>query len=288
MKGIILAGGTGSRLHPATLATSKQLLPVFDKPMVYYPLSTLLLAGIRDILLVSTPVDLPRFQALLGTGEDLGISLSYQEQKEPKGIAEVFTLAEKFIDNSPIALILGDNLLYGDGLHSILGQVSSLASEKEGAFIFGYRMQDPSRYGVVDLTKDGLVIAVEEKPIKPLSPYAIPGIYFYDAHATSYAKMLQPSKRGELEITDLHQMYLQKKKLFCQVLPKGFAWLDAGTPSALLEASFFVKTMQERQGLQIGCIEEIAYEKGYITVDALKDRARKYNNSYGKYLFSLV
>lgn len=283
MKGIILAGGSGTRLYPSTLVVSKQLLPVFDKPMIYYPLSTLMQAGIREVLLISTKHDLPKFQQLFGDGSKIGLEMSYLAQDQPNGIAEAFILGEKFIGKSPVALILGDNFFHGSKLPDVLEKASLL---KKGALIFAYRVQDPSRYGVV-VFHQNKVIEIQEKPHKPISPYAIPGLYFYDEKVVSYAKEIQPSSRGELEITDIHQKYLEKGLLSCQVLEKGFAWLDTGTPSALIEASHFVKTLEDNQGIKIGCIEEIALQKGFVDKSAIKAAAKKYKNAYGNYLETL-
>lgn len=282
MKGIILAGGSGTRLYPATLAVSKQLLPIFDKPMIYYPLSTLLHAGIRDILIISTPFDLPRFEMLFGDGSKLGISISYAEQKEPKGLAEALIIGEKFLNGSPFALILGDNIFYGHDLPSILEEGMSVQS---GGLIFGYRVKDPNRYGVVAFDEKMQAVSIEEKPKNPKSPYAVPGLYFYGFDAVEIAKSLKPSLRGELEITDVNQALLQEKKLKVRLLGHGHAWLDTGTHDSFQKASSFVQTIQERQGIKVACIEEIVYRKGYIGRKQLQKLADCYSkNEYGEYL----
>ncbi len=286
MKGIILAGGTGSRLYPNTFATSKQLLPIYDKPMIYYPLSVLMLAGIREILIISTPEDLPRFQRLFGNGEHLGLFLSYQVQLKPEGIAQAFLLAEEFIAGEPVSLILGDNIFYGASLRPLL---QSCFSHNQGGIIFGYQVNNPSRYGVIDFDEAFKVRAVVEKPEKPPSSFAITGLYFYDHQVVSIAKTLKPSKRGELEITDLNQIYLEKRQLQVKLFERGFAWLDTGTHDALHKASSYVQTIQERQGIQIACIEEIAFMNGWISLEQLESLAVKYQASeYGLYLHTLV
>jgi glucose-1-phosphate thymidylyltransferase len=260
MKGIILAGGSGTRLHPITLAVSKQLMPVYDKPMIYYPLSTLMSAGIREILIISTPKDLPLFERLLGDGSQLGCSFSYAVQPEPKGLAQAFLIGEAFIGNDPVALILGDNIFYGTGLQTILQN----STTPEGGTIFAYKVQDPERYGVVTFDASGKATALEEKPKNPTSTYAVPGIYFYDNEVVSIAKQIKPSPRGEFEITDVNKAYLQKQKLQVQVLDSGTAWLDTGTFASLMQASQFVQVLQERQGVRIGAIEDVALQMGYI------------------------
>jgi glucose-1-phosphate thymidylyltransferase len=260
MKGIILAGGSGTRLHPITLAVSKQLMPVYDKPMIYYPLSTLMSAGIREILIISTPKDLPLFERLLGDGSQLGCLFSYAVQPEPKGLAQAFLIGEAFIGNDPVALILGDNIFYGTGLQTILQN----STTPEGGTIFAYKVQDPERYGVVTFDASGKATALEEKPKNPKSNYAVPGIYFYDNEVVSIAKQIKPSPRGEFEITDVNKAYLQKQKLQVQVLDSGTAWLDTGTFASLMQASQFVQVLQERQGVRIGAIEDVALQMGYI------------------------
>jgi len=286
MKGIILAGGKGTRLYPLTLAVSKQMLPVYDKPMIYYPLSMLMLAGIRDILVISTPEDLPMFRRLLGTGEQWGVKFSYAEQAEPRGLADAFIVGQDFIQSEPVALILGDNIFYGRGLGKIL---QAAAGRKEGATIFAYPVRDPERYGVVAFDSSGKAYSIEEKPSKPLSNYAVPGIYFYDSKVTEYALNLKPSPRGEIEITDINRLYLSQEKLFVEVLGRGVAWLDAGKHEALLQASTFVQTVQERQGMMISCPEEIAFRKGFIDMDQLISLAKFYEgNGYGQYLLDLA
>ncbi|MCE9647021.1 MAG: glucose-1-phosphate thymidylyltransferase RfbA [Chloroflexi bacterium] len=286
MKGIILAGGRGSRLHPLTLAISKQLLPVYDKPMIYYPLSVLMLAGIREILIISTPEDLPQYRRLLGDGNPWGLSFSYIEQAEPRGLAEAFVLGRGFIAQQPVCLILGDNIFYGHGLPDTLRNCSNL---QEGARVFAYPVNDPERYGVIEFDQDGNVLSLEEKPAHPRSRYAVPGIYFYDNQVCEIASRLTPSPRGELEITDLNRRYLEKGQLTTEVLGRGFAWLDAGTHESLLQAAGFIQTVQERQGMMISCPEEIAYRMGYITVDQLLGLARAMSSThYGQYLTRLA
>lgn len=286
MRGILLAGGTGSRLFPTTLCTSKQLLPVYDKPMIYYPLSVLMMAQIQEILLISTPEDTPRFQKLFGDGSHLGLSISYKVQNQPEGIAHAFVLAESFIQNEPVALVLGDNIFYGHDFLSIMKQ-SSL--HNDGGLIFGYEVKNPSRYGVIDFDENFRVKKVVEKPKDPPSSYAITGLYFYDSEVVDIAKNLKPSSRNELEITDVNQKYLDKGKLHVKLLDRGFAWLDTGTHEALHQASCYVHTIQQRQGIQIGCVEEIAYENGWISSRLLEKAALKYASSeYGSYLHSLL
>lgn len=282
MKGIILAGGSGTRLYPLTKSMSKQLLPVYDKPMIYYPLSVLMLAGIKDILVISTPQDLPRFEELLGDGSELGISLSYKDQYAPDGIAQAFTIAEDFIGDDSVALVLGDNIFYGHGITELLDKA---ASKKDGATIFGYFVNNPGRFGVIDFDENGTVKSIEEKPQRPASNYAVTGLYFYDNRVVEFAKSLTPSARGELEITDLNQMYLEAGDLHVELLGRGFAWLDTGTHESLLEASQFIEVIEKRQSLKIACLEEIAYLKGYISKDQLKALAEKLiKSSYGQYL----
>ena len=286
MKGMILAGGKGTRLYPITKAVSKQLLPVYDKPMVYYPLSMLMLAGIREILVISTPDDLPLYQRLLGDGGQWGVRFSYAEQAEPRGLADAFLVGEDFIESEPASLILGDNIFYGSGL---VRSLQSAAQLKEGATIFAYPVSDPERYGVVDFDENNQVISIEEKPKKPRSNFAVPGIYFYDQHVVEYAKNLKPSARGELEITDLNRVYMDKGKLNVQVLGRGVAWLDAGTHASLLQAANFVQTVEERQGILISSPDEIAYRMGFITRTYLAAIAEKYHgNGYGAFLNNLI
>ncbi|MDF1618112.1 glucose-1-phosphate thymidylyltransferase RfbA [Petrocella sp. FN5] len=285
MKGIILAGGSGTRLYPITKAISKQLLPVYDKPMIYYPLSTLMLAGIREILIISTPRDLHIFEGLLGTGEELGIKLSYIEQEKANGIAEAFIIGENFIGDDSVALVLGDNIFYGQGYSALLEECSQL---KEGSVIFGYYFQDPSAYGVIEFDETGKAISIEEKPQKPKSHFAVPGLYFYDNKVIQIAKELKPSPRGELEITDLNLVYLKNGDLSVRLLGRGTAWLDTGTAESLLDASNYVATIQKRQGFYIACIEEIAYRKGFISRDQIIQLAKKHSNiQYGAYLMTI-
>ncbi len=286
MKGIILAGGKGSRLYPLTLAVSKQMLPVYDKPMIYYPLSMLMLAGIRDILVISSPEDLPMFKRLLGSGEQWGLKFAYAEQATPRGLADAFIVGRDFIQSEPVALILGDNIFYGRGLGKIM---QAAAKRKEGATIFAYPVRDPERYGVVAFDSSGKAYSIEEKPSNPLSHYAVPGIYFYDSKVSEYAANLKPSPRGEIEITDINRIYLEDKQLFVELLGRGVAWLDAGKHEALLQASTFVQTVQDRQGMMISCPEEIAYRRGYIDINQLISSARQYEgNGYGQYLLDLA
>ena len=284
MKGIILAGGAGTRLYPLTMVTSKQLLPVYDKPMIYYPLATLMLAGIRDILIISTPVDTPRFEALLGNGSQFGISLQYAVQPSPDGLAQAFLIGEEFIAGEPCAMVLGDNIFYGNGFGRILLQASEQA-KKGRATIFGYYVNDPERFGIVEFDKDGKVLSVEEKPKHPKSNYCITGLYFYDNRVCEFAKKVKPSARGELEITDLNRMYLEDGTLDVQRLGRGFAWLDTGTMDSLLEASEFVHMVENRQGIQISAPEEIAFIRGWINRDELMESAKLYGKSpYGEQL----
>lgn len=284
MKGIILAGGAGTRLYPLTMVTSKQLLPVYDKPMVYYPLSTLMLAGIKDILLISTPVDLPNFERLLGDGSQFGINLSYQVQPSPDGLAQAFLLGEKFIDGDSCAMVLGDNIFYGNGFSSILKKAVE-AGENGGASIFGYYVNDPERFGIVEFDEQAKVISVEEKPEKPKSNYCITGLYFYDNRVVNMAKKVVPSARGELEITDLNRLYLEEGNLNVHLLGRGFAWLDTGTMDSLAEATNFVQMLQKRQGIEISAPEEIAFINGWINKEELLASASRYGKSpYGEHL----
>jgi glucose-1-phosphate thymidylyltransferase len=285
-KGIVLAGGAGTRLYPITQAVSKQLLPVYDKPMVYYPLSTLMLAGIRDVLLISTPTDLPRFEDLIGDGSQWGIDVSYAEQSEPKGIAQAFTIGADFIGDDPVCLILGDNLFYGRGLQEML---LNAAGRETGGTVFAYYVRDPERYGVVDVDDDGRARSIEEKPDDPASNYAVTGLYFYDNDVVDIARNLEPSDRGELEITDVNRRYLERGDLHVQMMGRGMAWLDTGTHGSLLQAANFVETIEERQGLKISCPEEIAWRKGWIDAAAVRTIGRSMdNNDYGQYLLELI
>ena len=282
MKGIILAGGAGTRLNPLTKAISKQLIPVYDKPMIYYPLSTLMLAGIRDILIISTPQDLPKFRELFGDGREIGLNISYQEQPKPEGIAQAFIIGEEFIGKEPVCLILGDNIFYG---HNLSMTLQKMARIKRGACIFGYWVINPQRYGVVEFNENNEVVGIEEKPKFPKSSYAVPGLYFYDNEVVEVAKKLKPSAREELEITDISLTYLKKRNLKVELLGRGYAWLDTGTPDSLLDASNYIATIERRQGLKIGCIEEVAYRMGYIDQGQLKKIINQSpENDYKKYL----
>lgn len=286
MKGIVLAGGAGTRLHPITRVISKQLLPVYDKPMVYYPLSLLMLAGIREILIISTPRDLPAFRELLGDGPRFGVRLSFQEQPRPEGLAQAFLLGREFLAGSPACLVLGDNILYGHGLSALLRDSATLTS---GARIFGYYVRDPQRYGVVEVDSSGRALTIEEKPARPRSHFAVPGLYFYGPDVCDVAATLRPSERGELEITDLNRKYLERGELHVEVLGRGFAWLDAGTHRSLMEASSFIQAIEERQGLKVGCLQEIAWHNGWISTEQLRQEASAAgNSSYGDYLVGLV
>ena len=288
MKGIILAGGRGTRLYPLTMVTSKQLLPVYDKPMIYYPLSTLMLAGIKDILIISTPRDTPRFEALLGDGSHFGINLTYKVQPSPDGLAQAFILGEEFIGDDACAMILGDNIFYGNGFSQILKDAAE-NSQKGRATVFGYHVEDPQRFGIVEFDKDGKVISVEEKPENPKSNYAITGLYFYDKDVVEYAKQVKPSARGELEITTLNDIYLQKGRLDVKLLGRGFAWLDTGTMDSLVDAADFVRMVEKRQGIKISAPEEIAYKHGWITKEELLESAKKYGKSpYGQHLYRVA
>ena len=285
MKGIILAGGSGTRLYPLTMVTSKQLLPIYDKPMIYYPLSTLMLAGINDILIISTPTDLPNFERLLGDGSQYGIKLSYKVQPSPDGLAQAFTLGEEFIGNDCCAMVLGDNIFYGAGFGKTLEEAKRNAEENHRATVFGYHVDDPERFGIVEFDKQGKVLSVEEKPANPKSNWAITGLYFYDNRCVEYAKNQKPSARGELEITDLNRVFLNNGELDVKLLGRGFAWLDTGTMESLIDAADFVKTVQTQQGIRISAPEEIAYRKGWIDKEKLIESAEKYGKSdYGKYL----
>ena len=284
-KGIILAGGSGTRLYPITMGTSKQLLPIYDKPMIYYPLSVLMLAGIKDILVISTPEDLPNFEKLLGGGKEIGIKLSYKVQPSPDGLAQAFILGEEFIGNDDVCLILGDNIYYGQGFSEKLKRASE---QQVGATVFGYYVNDPERFGVVEFDNSGKALSIEEKPEKPKSNYAVTGLYFYDNRVVEIAKNIKPSHRGELEITDVNNVYLQQGGLNVELLGRGFAWLDTGTHDSLIEASQFVQTIEHRQGLKVACLEEIAFNNGWITVEELKERGEFFKKTgYGQYLLKL-
>lgn len=285
-KGIILAGGCGTRLYPATSVISKQLLPIYDKPMIYYPLSVLMLAGIRDILLISTPDDTPRFEKLLGTGSQWGLNMSYAVQKKPEGLAHALIIAEDFIQKNPCAFILGDNLFYGNDLTML---IQKAMPKEDGATVFAYKVNNPERYGVVEFATDGSALSIEEKPAVPKSRYAVTGLYFYDKNASELARTLKPSARGELEITDLNKLYLEMGKLDVQIMSRGMAWLDTGTFESLLDASVFIQTIQKRQGLKIACLEEIAYRMSYISAkDLRKVAVSMEQNSYGRYLLDIL
>lgn len=285
MKGIILAGGLGTRLYPLTLAMSKQMMPIYDKPMIYYPLSTLMLAGVKDVLIISTPYDLPNFEKLFGTGEELGMNFNYKIQENPNGLAQAFVLGEEFIGNDDAALVLGDNIFYGEGLGDQLKKCGS----PKGGIVFAYQVADPERYGVVDFDKNFKALSIEEKPAKPKSNYAVPGLYFYDNSVIEVAKNLAPSPRGEYEITDVNKWYLEQGLLQVKVLGRGTAWLDTGTHESLIQAGQFIQVIEERQGLKIGCIEEIAWEQGFIDDEQLEKLGNKYIKSgYGEYLLRLL
>jgi glucose-1-phosphate thymidylyltransferase len=286
MKGIILAGGSGTRLYPITHIISKQLLPVYDKPMIYYPLSVLLLAGIRDILIISTPKDISRFEELLGDGSFIGTNISYKVQDEPRGIAEAFIIGKDFIGNDGVVLILGDNIFYGHGIGDLLNNAKNNLKHNF-ATVFGYYVSDPQRYGVVEFDKNGDVVSIEEKPKQPKSNFAVVGLYFYPSDVVKIAANLKPSWRGELEITDVNKEYLFQKRLKVEIMGRGYAWLDTGTHESLIEASIFIQTIEKRQGLKIGCIEEISYRKGYISKEKLIELSKKYKNSYGEYLLRI-
>lgn len=285
MKGIVLAGGAGTRLHPSTIAVSKQLLPIYDKPMIYHPISVLMLAGIKDILIISTPVDLPNFKRLLGDGSQFGIKFSYKEQLSPDGLAQAFILGEEFINGDDVALVLGDNIFYGGGFSGKLKSVVNNIKEFGGATVFGYPVKDPQRFGVVEFDEAGKVLSLEEKPQNPKSHYAVTGLYFYDKKVVDYAKNLKPSARGELEITDLNNIYLKNGNLNVELLGRGFAWLDTGTHHSLLQAGQFVKTVEDNQGIKIACLEEVAYRMGFVTKEELIQNIEKYkNNEYFTYV----
>lgn len=285
MKGIILAGGAGSRLYPASLPISKILLPVYDKPMIYYPITTLLLAGIRNILIITNALDIQNFEKVLGTGEQIGVKFSYRVQDVPRGIADSFLIAEDFINNEPCALILGDNIFHGFGFSSMLKRVGQKTT---GATVFGYAVNDPHRFGVVEFDDNNRAISIEEKPQNPRSNYAVTGLYFYDKNVVEYAKTLKPSQRGELEITDLNNIYLKNRQLDVEILGRGFAWLDTGTFESLLQAGNFIKSMEVNTGMKIACIEEVAWRMGYITTKELSNLAKKYNNGYGEYIEKII
>lgn len=289
MKGIVLAGGAGTRLYPTTMVVSKQLLPIYDKPMIYHPISVLMLAGIREILIISTPHDLPNFKELLGSGEQFGVKFSYVEQPSPDGLAQAFILGEEFIGKDDVALVLGDNIFYGQSFSNTLMEVVKNTNTKGGATVFGYHVKDPQRFGVVEFDKDGKAISLEEKPAHPKSNYAVTGLYFYDNKVVEYAKNLKPSARGELEITDLNRIYLDNGNLDVKLLGRGFAWLDTGTHSSLLQASQYVQTIEENQGVKIACLEEIAYRMEFLTKTDLQKQVDKYkNNEYYQYISGII
>lgn len=288
MKGIVLAGGSGTRLYPSTIGVSKQLLPIYDKPMIYHPISVLMLAGIKDILIISTPHDIPNFEKLLGNGSQFGVNFSYKIQPSPDGLAQAFILGEEFIGNDSAAMVLGDNIFYGSGFSGMLKNAVKTADEKKEATVFGYYVKDPERFGVVEFDKNGKAISLEEKPKEPKSNYAVTGLYFYDNSVVEYAKNLKPSARGELEITDLNKIYLEKNALNVELLGRGFAWLDTGTHKSLLQASQYVQTIEENQGIKIACLEEIAYRMGFLTKEQILETANKYKkNEYYSYVRSL-
>ena len=284
-KGIVLAGGSGTRLHPMTLAVSKQLLPVYDKPLIYYPISTLVLAGIREFLLISTPQDIGNFQRLLGDGDRLGLSITYAVQSRPEGLAQALVIGRKFVGDDGVALVLGDNIFYGTGFGKTLHRA---VANQDGATVFAYPVKEPQRYGVIELDEEGCAVSLEEKPVKPRSHFAVPGLYFYDNRALEIAAQLTPSDRGELEITDVNRTYLECGQLRVEMLGRGFAWLDVGTPDSLLQAANFVAALEQRQGLKVACLEEVAFREGLITGDDLYRLGRQTNNSYGQYLMAVA
>ena len=288
MKGIILAGGAGTRLHPVTRCISKQLLPIYNKPMIFYPLSTLMLSGIRDILIISTPEDISKYESLLGDGKNIGLNLIYKVQPNPNGLAEAFILGEDFIGDDDVCLVLGDNIFYGKGLPKLLKDTVSKVENSNQSVVFGYNVSDPKRYGVVEFDKNDKVLSLEEKPKNPTSNYAVVCLYFYKNDVVKISKTIKPSDRGELEITSVNNQYLQQNRLRVELMSRGYAWLDTGTHDSLLEASNFIKTIETRQGLKVSCIEEIAYKYGYINEETLEKNAKKYNNEYGDYLMSLI
>ena len=288
MKGIILAGGSGTRLYPSTQVVSKQLLPIYDKPMIFYPLSTLMLGGIKDILIISTPEDTHRFQALLSDGSQLGINISYKVQPSPDGLAQAFIIGEEFIGSDSVALILGDNLFFGHGLSDMLCRSKNIVLRDENAVIFGYNVKNPKRYGVVEFNNQNEVVSLEEKPANPASNYAVVGLYFYPNEVVEIAKNIKPSKRGELEITSINEVFMKKKKLSVEVMGRGYAWLDTGTQDSMINASNFIKTIEDRQGLKVGCIEEIAYLNNLIDKNQIIKISEKYKNEYGNYLKAII